>query len=341
MDALNDSGPGQDRLTVSLSDLRAWHGPPLILFVGVSTSGSLAHRFFDHWAAALGQPWTLRGLDLPADTPTAAYQNLASAMLANPAVRGAVVTAHKLRLHRACRPLLSRQDPMADLIGEVNALVSGAYLAAHARDPSSLTQVLPGLVRRTGAATLAELDVLCLGAGGSAAALLLASQIDLTGHENEHQLAPRGDRPAQLTFADIDRTALDGLRRVVDRAGIQRDRVTFVHVAAPADADALVAARQGRALVINATGLGKHSAGSPVTDNAPFGPSVTAWDFNYRGPLTFLRQAAAKGSRTVDGWDYFLAGWAGALCAIADQPLTENVIAAFAMAAMETDMQSA
>lgn len=57
------------------------------------------------------------------------------------------------------------------------------------------------------------------------------------------------------------------------------------------------------------------------------------WDLNYRGPVTFLRQAAARGAPTAGGWDYFVAGWAGALSAIADVPFTGDLLTRFERAA--------
>lgn len=71
----------------------------------------------------------------------------------------------------------------------------------------------------------------------------------------------------------------------------------------------------------------------PVTDRAPLGPGTVAWDLNYRGDLTFLRQATARGSSIVDGWDYFVAGWAGALTTIAGVPFSPHVLSALATAA--------
>ena len=44
-------------------------------------------------------------------------------------------------------------------------------------------------------------------------------------------------------------------------------------------------------LPAHATGLGKDSPGSPLRDHAALRPGMVAWDFNYRGDLTFLRQA--------------------------------------------------
>src|SRR6266536_1324353 len=96
------------RRVLTLDQVASWQGPPLIVFVGVSTGGSLAHTVFDRWARLLGQPWTLRGVDLPLDAPPWTYQRLLAAMRDNPAVHGAIVTAHKLRLYRGCAPDLER-----------------------------------------------------------------------------------------------------------------------------------------------------------------------------------------------------------------------------------------
>ena len=66
-------------------------------------------------------------------------------------------------------------------------------------------------------------------------------------------------------------------------------------------------------VVINATGMGKDTPGSPITSNGLFPQNGVAWEFNYRGDLDFMHQALAqKESRKVkveDGWLYFVHGW--------------------------------
>ena len=66
-------------------------------------------------------------------------------------------------------------------------------------------------------------------------------------------------------------------------------------------------------MVVNATGMGKDSPGSPVTDNGLFPRDGVAWEINYRGELDFWHQAMAqKEARNVsveDGWLYFVHGW--------------------------------
>jgi shikimate dehydrogenase len=319
---------------LTADEVGSWDGRPLILFVGVSTSGSVAHAVFDGWAAELGRPWVLRGIDLRTDTPAETFRRLVSAMHGNPAVDGAVVTAHKLRLYRACAQELARRDWLTEITHEINALATGAALAGYARDALSLARVLPSLIRSTEADGLGELHVLCLGAGGAATALLLALHLD-TDADRDGTAGPRAraDPPAGVTFTDVDPGALADLRSVAGRAGIGTSRLSFIPVREPADGDALVARLASPALVINATGLGKDAPGSPVTRRARFGPGTLAWDLNYRGDLVFLRQAAASGAGTLDGWDYFVAGWAGGLTAIAQTPFTADLLARFTRAA--------
>ena len=76
------------------------------------------------------------------------------------------------------------------------------------------------------------------------------------------------------------------------------------------DHDAIMRTLRPGALVVNATGMGKDRPGCPLTAHARFPDSSTAWDFNYRGSLRFLEYAHKQGTRAVDGWDYFLHGWA-------------------------------
>jgi shikimate 5-dehydrogenase len=207
--------------------------------------------------------------------------------------------------------------------------VTGQVLAGHARDAVSLAHVLPGLIELAGARTTRDLHVLCLGAGGAATALLMALCREADGGAGTGRL--RDDPPASLTFADVDAGALTELESVAGRAGISPAQLSFIHVREPADA--LVARVRPPGLVINATGLGKDRPGSPVTDQVRFGPATLAWDLNYRGDLVFLRQAAAAGAATADGWDYFVAGWAGALTPIAGVALTSDLLGRFSRAA--------
>jgi len=89
--------------------------------------------------------------------------------------------------------------------------------------------------------------------------------------------------------------------------------------------------------VINATGMGKDTPGSPITDTGVFPQGGFAWELNYRGALDFLHQAEAQASQrtltVVDGWDYFLLGWSTIIGQIFDVPVTPGIYDRLAQAA--------
>ncbi|WP_116953020.1 hypothetical protein [Jiangella endophytica] len=304
-------------------ELRAWDGPgELVLFLGVATAGSRSHDVFPGWAATLGRPdWTLRGVDLPLTATDAAYADLADAVAANPRIAGAVVTSHKLRLYRAGATLLRRTDVLAGLTHEVNSLVrTPGGVEGHARDPLALSAVLRA-GPRPGA------DVVVYGAGGAGTALLLALTLNV-----EATLAAGRPVPADatqagtLTVLDTDAAALAALRATAERCGVLDDRLRLADARTPLPVPE-------HALVVNATGLGKDRPGSPLPPGTVLPATATAWDFNYRGDLTFLADARAHGAAVVDGWDYFVAGWGAALTAIAGRPLTGDLLAELAATA--------
>ena len=81
----------------------------------------------------------------------------------------------------------------------------------------------------------------------------------------------------------------------------------------PIKNDAFMAAMPPGSIVINATGMGKDTPGSPITNGGLFPLNGVAWEFNYRGELDFMHQALAqKEARNLlveDGWLYFVHGW--------------------------------
>jgi shikimate 5-dehydrogenase len=96
-------------------------------------------------------------------------------------------------------------------------------------------------------------------------------------------------------------------------------------------------------MVINATGMGKDSPGSPITDAAEFPEGGIAWELNYRGDLQFLRQALEQRRRrsleVQDGWRYFIHGWAVVMEEVFDRTIDEDQLARLA-AVSETERPS-
>jgi shikimate 5-dehydrogenase len=87
----------------------------------------------------------------------------------------------------------------------------------------------------------------------------------------------------------------------------------YIQNSNPIKNDEIMAGMPDGTVVVNATGMGKDTPGSPVTDVGIFPNNGVAWEINYRGELDFWHQAMAqKDSRNLfieDGWLYFVHGW--------------------------------
>ncbi|MFT4219280.1 MAG: hypothetical protein QM611_02010 [Microbacterium sp.] len=310
-----------DRL-IGVDELAKYDGDELYLFVGISTAGSSVHDAFTLWAPMVSPGAALRGVDIAEDAEPEVFRRLVRSMRDNPRVAGAVVTSHKLRLYRAVADLLDSADPFVSITHEINSLdTRRGRIAAYARDAQSLDIVLD----TTGAGEpRPRRPFTCLGAGGSAIALMLAMGLDVTESLDTGRAVSRRGPAARGALAIVGRRpeALQEISAVRERAGLTSMALELVLAGDPQEFTAAANATPVGGVIANATGLGKLDPGSPVITADGFAPDTLAWDFNYRGPLTFLQQARAAGVPAVDGWDYFVAGWAAALSAITDRALT-------------------
>jgi shikimate 5-dehydrogenase len=93
--------------------------------------------------------------------------------------------------------------------------------------------------------------------------------------------------------------------------------------------DALMESMKPYSIIINATGMGKDTPGSPITWNGKFPQNAIAWEFNYRGELDFMHQALAqvetRGVKVEDGWVYFLYGWTHVVAQVLHFDLTPEL----------------
>ena len=213
-------------------------------------------------------------------------------------------------------------DPYAQICGEVSSISKrGGRLEGHAKDPISSGLSLDAIVgegyfARTGG------EVLCFGAGGSAVATLL------------HLMNKKrsGDRPRRFVMVNRSPERLIRARKMVEsqKTDIQ---VEYVCNQDPLKNDAIMTAMPPGSIVINATGMGKDTPGSPITAVGLFPLNGIAWEFNYRGELDFMHQALAQeASRNLlveDGWLYFVHGWTQVIAQVLhidlDKPLFERL----------------
>ncbi len=312
------------------------------IFFGVTTTKSSMMQIFPRWRdlLGLGGDVELAGWDFPIHAPAEQYREAVRQLKDDPDKLGALVTTHKLDLFQASRDLFDDADHYARLCNEVSCLAKrDGRLLGWAKDPisagHSLEDILgSGYFARTGG------HVLCFGAGGSGVAITL------------HLMSrPQpGDRPARIIVTNRSAGRLATLGAL--HGQIDSDvAVEYVQSADPRDNDRLVDRMPPGSLVINATGMGKDTPGSPVTDDSRFPEQGIAWELNYRGELPFLYQAwsqrQTRGVRVEDGWQYFIYGWTCVIEEVFDRRISAHELselsraATFARPALPTNTPSA
>jgi shikimate 5-dehydrogenase len=292
---------------------------PTFYFIGVTTGHSSINKVFPLWMNLMGKPdVVLEGIDHPIHDKAENYRNSVAQIKNDPLSLGALVTTHKMNVYAAAKDMFDYFDPYALATGELSCISKLAgQLRGHAKDPvtaglSLETIIEPGYFGRTGG------HVFCLGAGGSAVATLLY----LINKEDP------ADRPEKFIAVNRSEGKLEHMREMVEKydSDIQ---VEYIHNSDPAVNDQVMEDLPEYSLVINATGMGKDTPGSPVTDKCQFPKNGIAWEFNYRGELDFMHQAEkqikTRNLKVEDGWIYFLHGWSQVIAEVLEVDLTPEL----------------
>jgi len=285
---------------------------PTFYFIGVTTGKSSIMKVFPEWAEFLGlSDVVIKGIDfMPHDQPVA-YREAVEFIKNDPLSRGALVTTHKIDLLKACRDFFEELDPYAEVTGEISCISKrNGKLIGHAKDPItsglSIEAFLPPrYLAETGAAAL------LLGAGGSSIAI--TSYLMNKAHG--------ANRPSKIIVTNRSQPRLDEIQRLHQKFETTIPTEYFL-TPKPEDNDSILSNMPSGSLVINATGLGKDTPGSPLTNGAVFPANGVVWELNYRGDLIFLEQAEAqRESRNLkieDGWVYFIHGWTRVIAEVFD-----------------------
>jgi shikimate 5-dehydrogenase len=276
---------------------------PTFYFIGVTTGKSSIMKIFPEWMKELGCPQVvIEGVDFKIHDTPESYRAITAQIKYDPLSLGGLVTTHKMDLFDAARDLFDYADPFALICDEVSCIskVEGR-LEGHAKDPITAGMSMDAIVgpryfERTGG------HILIFGAGGSGTATLLHLMMK----------PDKADRPDRVVMVNRSQGRLDHLRTMVEKIGTDI-QVEYIQNADPRLNDELMEAQPDHSIVINATGMGKDTPGSPVTDQGVFPRNGIAWEFNYRGELDFLHQALRQEKerelRVEDGWLYFVYGW--------------------------------
>jgi shikimate 5-dehydrogenase len=276
---------------------------PTFYFIGVTTGKSSIMKVFPLWMKVLGrEDVIMEGVDCKIHGEPEEYRKAVAQIKYDPLSLGALVTTHKIDLLTAARDMFDYLDPYAMITDEVSSISKlEGRLEGHAKDPLTSGASLDAIIEK-GYFARTKGDVLCFGAGGSAIATLL----HLINKKD------KGDRPRKFTFVNRSQGRLDHAKEMV--GGLNTDiEIEYICNSDPVINDKIMEKFAPGSIIINATGMGKDTPGSPVTWEGKFPMNSIAWEFNYRGELDFLHQSLAQvESRNVkveDGWLYFVHGW--------------------------------
>ena len=296
---------------------------PTMYFIGVTTGQSSIMKVFPLWSKLLGIDAIMRGIDISIHAPAADYQAVVDFIKSDPLSRGALVTTHKMDLLAAARDRFDYVDPYGELLHEVSSISKDAnnasLLRGHAKDPITSGKALEAFLPPNYWIAHPDAEALIFGAGGSSLALSLYL-IDPAHGTN---------RPKKITVTNRSLPRLEHARGIHEslKHGVEMD---FRFCPEFVDNDAVLASMPTGSLIANATGLGKDRPGSPITNDAIFPDDAFAWEFNYRGDLTFWRQAqvqkAQKNLDVQDGWVYFIHGWSQVIAEVFHLTLTDELI---------------
>ena len=262
---------------------------------------------FPVWMEALGRPEVvLEGVDLEIHAAPGRYRDMVAHIRREPLALGALVTTHKIDLLAAASDLFDALGPYAQATEEVSSIAKeNGRLVGRATDPVAGGLSLDAILGQDYFGGSGG-DLLMLGAGGSAVALTLHLL------RKEHP----ADRPEHVTVVNRSAPRLARLQSMAEReiaakeSNIQFD---FIQNNDPGRNDQILAGLPPGSVVINATGMGKDTPGSPLTNSAVFPRDGVVWELNYRGELDFMRQALAqqvdRNLTVADGWEYFVHGW--------------------------------
>ena len=260
----------------------------------------------------------MEGIDCRIHDDPEAYRQAVAQIKYDPNSLGALVTTHKIDLLNAARDMFEYLDPYATITGEVSSISKlDGRLEGHAKDPLTSGASLDAIIEK-GYFEKTKGHVLCFGAGGSGVATLL----HLINKKDKE------DRPEKFTFVNRSQGRLDHAKEMVSQLDTDIE-IEYICNSDPVVNDAIMEKFPPCSIIINATGMGKDTPGSPITWEGKFPLNSISWEFNYRGELDFMQQSLAQvESRNVkveDGWIYFVHGWTQVVAQVLHFDLTPEL----------------
>ena len=292
---------------------------PTFYSIGVTTKKSSIMKIFPLWMSELGRPGvSIAGIDLKIHDNPENYRQAVAQIKYDANSIGALVTTHKMDLYSAAEDMFDYFDDYALMLKEVSSISkNGGKLEGHAKDPISSGLSFGHIVGKDYFAKT-KAHVLIFGAGGSSIATIfyIITKMDPS------------NRPGKIVVVNRSQPRLDHLKKIVKKVGTVI-KIVYICNQNPDINDQIMGLLPEHSMVINATGMGKDTPGSPVTDKGLFPENGIAWEFNYRGELNFMHQAEKqknlRGVKVEDGWMYFIHGWTQVISQVLHLEITKEL----------------
>jgi len=292
---------------------------PTFYFIGVTTSKSSIIKLFPLWMKELGRPGiSIAGMDLKIHDNPENYRQVVAQIKYDANSIGALVTTHKMDLYSVAEDMFDYFDDYALLLKEISSISkNNGKLEGHAKDPISSGLSFEHIAGK-GYFIKTKAYLLIFGAGGSSIATILYTIIN------------RGpsDKPKKIIVVNRSQPRLDHLKNIIQEIKTSIE-IEYICNQDPKVNDSIMGSLPPYSMVINATGMGKDTPGSPITDRGLFPENSIAWEFNYRGELNFMHQAEkqenSRGVKVEDGWIYFIHGWTQVISQVLHLEITEKL----------------
>ena len=292
---------------------------PTMYFIGVTTTKSSIMKLFPLWAKELGlKDAVLKGIDIEIHADPEIYRKVVEFIKNDELSLGALVTTHKIDLYNAAKDMFEYLDPYARRFEELSSISKkDGRLEGHAKDPISSGLAMEAFIPRDYWKNYGG-EVLIIGAGGSA----LAISSYLMKEEHGENV------PSKIIITNRSQPRLESAKAKLDGMN-PKVKMEYYLCPEPEQNDEVLKKLKPYSLVINATGLGKDRPGSPLSDDCDYPMNCLVWELNYRGDLTFMRQAELqqkeKNLTIEDGWTYFIHGWTQVIAEVFHIDITGKV----------------
>ena len=237
-------------------------------FIGVTTAKSSIMKLFPLWMDALGHPdLKIYPYDLKIHDDPINYRKAVAQIKYDQNSYGALITTHKMDLYTAAKDMFDYLDPFANFLHEVSCISKKeGRLEGHAKDPISSGASYDHFIK-SNYFKETNAQILIFGAGGSSIATIL----HLINKKDKE------DKPSTLTVINRSQGRLEHLKGIVST--LKTDiKIEYICNDNPEINDRIMSGLPPFSIVINSTGMGKDTPGSPVTDKGLFPENGWVWE---------------------------------------------------------------